>query len=43
MDLWSVNAQVIIAFSLSMIAFSLVYIAFFKESPSQKKSSRNRG
>lgn len=36
-DLWSLNAQAVIAFSLAVIAFVLVYIAFYKK-PSKPRS-----
>jgi len=39
-DLWDLNAKIIIAFALTMITVFLAYIAFFKESVEKTRSSR---
>ncbi len=41
-DITSIHAQVIIAFSLTMIVVLLGYLAFFKDSHSEEKSGKRR-
>lgn len=38
MDIIDANARILIAFSLTMIAAFLAYIAFFKNSPKPSKT-----
>ena len=38
-DLWDVNARVVISFSLAIIAFVVVYNFFLNDSPRRKSSA----
>lgn len=40
-DFWDINAKALIAFSLSMIALLLAYIAFILSERSRPKSRRS--
>lgn len=41
-DFWDANARAIIGFALTMIVVLLGYIAFFKDTPREHRSGKDR-